>query len=60
MRKLNHQAEELTKAFMNLINVETTKARLDVYNIIKDGHDAQLEPVDIIKNILTWVGGESK
>jgi hypothetical protein len=60
MTKLDHQANELVEAFSNLINTENTKARLDVFSIIKDGHDAQLDPVDILKNLLDWVKGDKK
>lgn len=60
MSKLDHQAEELVQAFSNLINTENTKARLDVFTIIKDGHEAELDPVDILKNLLDWVKGDNK
>lgn len=57
---LEHQATELVEAFKDLINIERTKAKLDVYTIIKDGHEAAQSPYAIIQDILTWVGTDSK
>lgn len=60
MPKLQHQTEELIQAFSNLINVENTKARLDVYTIINNGHEAGKQPTDILCDLLEWVKGENK
>ena len=60
MTKLEHQVEELTKAFSDLINIERTKAKLDVFSIIKDGYDASLPPHEILKEVLNWVSSDIK
>ena len=57
---LEHQANELVEAFKDLINIERTKAKLDVFNIIKEGHEAALSPYAIIQELLTWVGTDKK
>lgn len=56
MPKLNHQAEELAKAFSGLIDIERTKAKLDVYTIIKDGLETNKAPLEILNNISQWIG----
>lgn len=60
MSKLEHQADELVKAFSDLINIENTKARLDVFSIIQDGHDKGLNPADILCEVLDWVKAANK
>ena len=52
---LEHQATELAKAFADTINIERTKARLDVFTIIKDGQEKGREAHDILISILNWV-----
>jgi hypothetical protein len=54
MPKLDHQAQELASALSGLINIENTKARLDVQAIIRDGLDAEKQPYDILQAILDW------
>lgn len=58
--KTKHQADELAKAFSDLINIENTKARLDVFSIIQDGHDKGLNAADILCEVLEWVKAASK
>lgn len=60
MPKLNHQVEELKSAVSQLINVERTKAKLDVFTIIKDGHEQKRNAVDILQQILNWVALDDK
>ena len=57
---LEHQANELSKAFKDLINIERTKAKLDVFTIIKDGHEADRSPHDILMQVLNWVSMDTK
>jgi hypothetical protein len=58
--KLNHQAEELARAISQVINIERTKAKLDVFTIIKDGHEASTSPHQILQDVLTWVATDDK
>lgn len=60
MSKLDHQVEELTKAFKDMINIERTKAKLDVFSIIKDGHDESKPPHVILQDVLTWISTDSE
>lgn len=60
MPKLSHQVEELKSAVSQLINVERTKAKLDVFTIIKDGQEQNRSAVDIIRQILNWVALDDK
>jgi hypothetical protein len=60
MPKLTHQVEELKNAVSQLINVERTKAKLDVFTIIKDGHEQKRQAVDILQQILNWVALDDK
>jgi hypothetical protein len=60
MPKLTHQVEELKNAVSQLINVERTKAKLDVFTIIKDGHEAGRPALDILQQILNWVALDDK
>lgn len=53
--KTQHQIDELNRAFSGLIDVERTKAKLDVYTIIKDGHENGTSHVDILQQLLDWV-----
>jgi hypothetical protein len=53
---LEHQANELAKAFAETINIERTKAKLEAFNIIRDGHDEGTSPYQILQDLLTWVG----
>lgn len=52
--KTKHQIDELNRAFTNLIDVEGTKARLDVYTIIMNGHDSGKPHTDILVDLLDW------
>ena len=52
---LEHQAEELAKAFANVINVERTKAQREVFAIIRDGQDAGISPYQILRDLCAWV-----
>ena len=60
MPKLSHQVEELKNAVGQLINVERTKAKLDVFTIIKDGKEAGRSPYDILTQVLNWVALDDK
>ena len=60
MPKLSHQVEELNRAFSDLVNVERTKAKLDVFTIIKEGKEKDRNPYDILQQILNWVALDDK
>lgn len=52
--KTQHQIDELNRAFSGLIDVERTKAKLDVYTIIMNGHDSGKPHTDILVDLLDW------
>lgn len=56
MPKLNHQAEELTRAISQTIDIEATKARLDVITIIQDGLEQGKLPMAILADLTDWAG----
>lgn len=56
---LEHQVRELKEAIEQTINIEGTKARLDVQKIIRDGLDTGASPTAIISNILDWTANSS-
>jgi hypothetical protein len=51
---MNHQLNELTEVIQQTINLENTKARLDVFSIIEDGKENGKDPVDILIDLLKW------
>ena len=59
-KALDHQANELAKAFADTINIERTKARLDVFTIIKEGQEKGRDAHDILISILNWVSMDDK
>lgn len=56
---LDHQVRELKEAIEHTINIERTKARLDVQAIIRDGLDTGASPTAILSNIIDWTGNTS-
>lgn len=55
-KAVEHQANELAQAIASTINVERTKARLDVQAIIRDGLDTGASPTAILSQIIDWTG----
>lgn len=60
MSALDHQVKELRDALQQTINIEATKARLDVQTIIRDGLDTGATPIAILSNIIEWTGSDIK
>lgn len=60
MTALDHQVKELKEAIQQTINIEATKARLDVQAIIRDGLDTGASSHAILANIIDWTGSDIK
>lgn len=53
---LEHQANELAKAFADVINVENTKAKREVLAILSKVVDREISPLEACIQLSDWAG----
>lgn len=54
MPKISHQVQELSNAFRDVIDLEKSKAKLEVMAILKRVADREISPLDACIELTDW------